>query len=95
MGDTLPKVALEISQSNSSFKLWGKEQVIVAISRAQKAKDTIIVRNKIEAINTLVALLKTRTQWTNYMDSVLSLVSINGDSNNVSIPTFDHTSYPY
>ena len=24
MGDTLPKVALEISQNNSSFKLWGK-----------------------------------------------------------------------
>ena len=29
------------------------------------------------------------------MDSVLSLVSINGDGNNASISIFDHTSYPY
>ena len=29
------------------------------------------------------------------MDNFLSLVSINGDSNNVSISIFDCTSYPY
>ena len=95
MGDTVPTFALEISHTNNSFKLWGKEQVIVALSQTKEAKDTIFVENKSETINALVSLLKTMTQWTDYMDSVLSLVSINGDSNNVSISIFDHTTYPY
>ena len=77
MGDTLPSVAFKISQTNSNFKLWGKEQVIVALSQIKEAKDTILAGNKTETINALVALLKTRTQWTDYMESVLSLVSIN------------------
>ena len=62
MGDTLPKVASAISQTNSSFELWGKEQVIVALSQTKEAKDTILIENKTETINALVTLLKTRTQ---------------------------------
>ena len=55
MGDILPSVALEISQTNSSFKLWGKEQVIVALSRTKEAKDTILVGNETDTISALVA----------------------------------------
>ena len=46
MGDTLPKVALEISQTHSSFKLWGKEQVIVALSQQRKLKILSLLKTK-------------------------------------------------
>ena len=41
MGNTLKKVATEISDGNESFKLWDKTQVIVAYSRIKVGKHHI------------------------------------------------------
>ena len=61
MNGTLHKVAMEISDIDNSFKLWGKEQVIVALSRTKLGKITIFVGDKRGTINALVFLVKTRT----------------------------------
>ena len=71
MGDTLHKVVMEILDTDNSYKLWEKEQVIVALSRTKEGKSTIFVRNRRGTINALFSLIKTRTQWTDYMDEVL------------------------
>ena len=88
MGDTLHKITMEISDIDNSYKLCGKEQVMVALSWTKEGKSTIFVGDKRGTINALVSLIKTRTQWTDYMDEVLSLVSINGKRNGGLISTF-------
>ena len=95
MGDTLNKVAMEISDVEHDYKIWEKEQVIVATSRTKLGKDTIFVGDKTGTINALVSILKHRTQWTDYMDRVLSLVSINGDTNDQNRSIFDYDTYPF
>jgi hypothetical protein len=77
MGDTLPKVATEISQSNSNFKMWDKGQMIVILSRTKFAKDTIFVGDKDDTLKALKRILIQKTQWTEYMEQVLDLVTIN------------------
>ena len=38
MGDTINKVAMEISDVQHDFKIWGKEHVIVALGRTNLGK---------------------------------------------------------
>ena len=80
MGDTLIKVAIEISDMGV-YKLWDKAQVIVALSRTRIGKNTIFVGNKENTVNALVTLIQQRNQWTDYMEKVLELVTINMTEN--------------
>ena len=76
MGDTLIKVAIEISNTDEIFKLWDKAQVIVACSRTKIGKNTIFVGDKKSTIDLLVTLIQQKNHWTDYMEKVLELVSI-------------------
>ena len=69
MGDTLPKIATQISNRHSHLKLWDKAQVIVLMSRTKK--DIIFVGDKEVTIKSLTILLKTLSQWTDYMKKFL------------------------
>ena len=40
-------------------------------------------------------ILKHRTQWTDYTDRVVSLVSINGDINDINRSICDYETYPF
>ena len=80
MGDTLQTMATEVSLSNGNFKMWDKGQMIVILSRTKKAKDTIFVGDKNDTIAALKALLTQKTQWTDYMEEVLALTTINADT---------------
>ena len=82
MGDTLIKVAMQISDTDESFKIWDKAQVIVACSRTRIGENTIFVGDKTSTINTLTSLIQQRNQWTDYMEMVLNLVTINGTTEN-------------
>ena len=77
MGDTLPKIATQISNRHSHFKLWDKAQVIVLMSRTRHVKDIIFVGDKEITIKSLTILLKTSSQWTNYMEKILSMTCVN------------------
>ena len=63
MGDTLKKVAMEISDQNDSFKLWDEAQVIVGCSRTKTGKDTIFVGDKRSTINVLVSLIPSELRF--------------------------------
>ena len=62
------------------------------------AKDTIFVGDKNDAIAALKALLTQKTQWTDYMEEVLSLTTINSDASvgpNQIRRVFTPSSFPY
>ena len=55
-------MAIEISQSNTNFKMWDKGQMIVILSRTKRAKDTIFVGDKNDNLNVLRTLLTRKTE---------------------------------
>ena len=82
MGDTLSRVAIEISRNDSSFRLWDCAQAIVTLSRTKLGKNLIFVGSKNETINALVELIQMKSQWTDYMEEVLSLITIRNENIN-------------
>ena len=95
-GDTLHKIATEVSHLNKNFKLWDKGQVVVLLSRTRKASDVIFVGNKSETIRCLVTLIQKKTHWSDYMEKVISLVSVG--NNAVESRTrniFSYETYPF
>jgi hypothetical protein len=55
------RCAIEMSKSCSP---WGKHQIVVMLSCAHTARDTIIVGNKEFALNRIRDLITVGTQWT-------------------------------
>ena len=87
MGDTLPYMATTISNNDPNFNLWDKGQLIVILSRTKVAKNSIFVGPKTETLNAFRQLLTTRTQWTDYIEEVLELITLNSESNDSDIPS--------
>ena len=79
MGDTLQFMATQISTQDCNFSLWDKEQLVVLLSRTKKAENSIFIGQKNETLNALTQLLLLKTQWSNYIDEVLNLVTVNND----------------
>ena len=80
MGDALPSFATEVSFTNSNFSMWDKGQMIVIISRTKSGKDTIFVGNKDDTLKALKSLPTRKTQWTDYMEDVLDIITVNSNS---------------
>ena len=95
MGDTLHKVATEISSENGNYKLWDKAQVIVLLSRTKSGKDLIFVGNQNDTIQALCTLIQISSQWTEYMEAVLSMIGINTIDCIPSMKYFDYSKYPF
>ena len=82
MGDTLSKMAAEVSVNDPNFRWWEKSQLVVLLSRTKFAKDTIFVENKQDTIEGLKNLLLQITQWSDHMDHVLSVVTVDQSNDN-------------
>ena len=74
MGDTLNKIATEISDETNEFRLWEKYQAIVLLSRKKLGSNIIFVGNKNNTNNALSSLIKTTNQWMNYTEKVIEMV---------------------
>ena len=95
-GETLPKMATEISMSNSDFSIWDKGQLMVILTRTRKAEDTIFVGNKQETLSALKNILLSKTQWTNFSEHVLSIITINHNRNSLSpIRVMSQNDFPF
>ena len=77
MGETLNRVAMQVNLNTRDFKLWDKAQVIVALSRTKLGKNIIFVGDKSATLKGLTDLIKRTSQWTDYMEEILDLVTIN------------------
>ena len=75
-GDTLHRVATEVSYGNSLYKLWGKGQVVVLLSSTRLAIELIFVGDKRERIECLVSLIQVKTKFMDYMEKVMLLMSL-------------------
>ena len=56
--------------------MWDKGQMILILSRTKFAKDTIFVGDKNDTLTALKNLLTRKTQWTDYMEEVLQLITV-------------------
>jgi predicted GIY-YIG superfamily endonuclease len=82
-GETLSSMATEVSLNDPLFRLWDKGQLVVILSRTKQAKNTIFVGNKPDTIDALKSILTKKTQWCDYIEHVLELVTVNSSSNNI------------
>ena len=80
-GNTIEgRCAIEMSKSCSP---WGKEQVVVMLSRTHRAKDTIIVGDREFAVGKMWDLITVGTEWSRYVEDLLNRVSIGGSQSMV------------
>ena len=73
--DTLHIKATEVSYGNSLYKLWDCGQVVVILSRTNLERDVTFVGDKKETIKCLVALVQVKTQYMDYMEKLIRLMS--------------------
>ena len=92
IGDTLNKVAIQLTCT--MFELWDKAQIIVAVTRIKLGKNIIFVGDKNETIDSIIKLVQTQSQWTDFMENILSLVTIN-DYNINEILSLNLTNFPF
>ena len=100
IGDTLSSVATSISIHNPSYKLQNKGQLMVIISRTPIYFDTIFVGDKEDTLDALVYLLKYCTQWIDYMEALLCIVTINDNDSDFheernNNPVMDQSTFPF
>lgn len=96
MGDTLCTVATEISSDDGNYKLWDKAQVIVLLSRTKTGKNLIFVGNKQSTIKALTMLIQMKNQWSDYMDEVIDIITLNKQDNPKNdLAVFQYQHYPF
>ena len=93
LGDTVHKVATEISNTNNGSTWWDKAQVVVATSRTKIGKNTIFVGDRETTINALTNLVQQKNQFSEYQADVLALVST--DDNIENSPNVLNTTQNY
>ena len=62
MGDTLHKVAIEISDNDPHYKLWDKAEVVVMLSRTRIGCNIIFVGNQKKIIDAIKSIITIRNQ---------------------------------
>lgn len=77
MGQDLQYVVTKVTNTleDSDYNLWDKEQVVVLLSRTNFAKNIIFVGDRIATSKALSALLKKRSQYTEYTNLMLTTLS--------------------
>ena len=94
-GDTIVLgIALEMTQEGTCP--WEKEQIVVATSRTPTSSKMIIVGQMHWVVNKLWELVTTTNQWTQMMENVLEMLTINSTGNPEMTYTLDYpTHYPF
>ena len=97
MGDTLTYMATSISNTDQNLNIWDKGQLVVLLSRTKYAKNSIFVGPKQETLAAFRHMMTLKSQWSEYIEDVLELVTINSDNNigNYVPRTLSPTSYPF
>ena len=66
----------EIPHNIGKFKMWDKGKMIVILIRTKHARDTIFVGDKNNKISALSTILTRKTQWTDYMEEIIPIITI-------------------
>jgi hypothetical protein len=63
-----------VSRTDSQYRLWEKQQVVVLLSRTFPARDLIFVVDKVDTIDALASLIQTRSKYTKYISHLLQML---------------------
>jgi hypothetical protein len=74
-GSTLQKLALQVFNKDTHYRLWEKGQLVVLLSRTKRGEHTIFVRDKEETLDMLCKALGFRLQFMEYMEHILDTLS--------------------
>ena len=95
-GLTINKIASELNMFSSDYNFWDVAQLLVLLSRTRKAENIFFVGNKQTTIKSIISLLQTSSQWTDYMENVIQLLEstaenemVTTNENERNIPAFD------
>ena len=90
-------MATEISSADLDFHIWDKGQLIFILTRNKFAKDTIFVGIKQGTLDALKTILLSRTQWTDYIEHVLNVITVSEDTTTErkDISIMSHNDYPF
>jgi predicted GIY-YIG superfamily endonuclease len=75
IGLTIGKLATELSSKRKGYNLWERGQLVVLMSRTRRLSDIIFVGDKAENLECLRNAMKLRSQFDDYMEQILSVVS--------------------
>jgi predicted GIY-YIG superfamily endonuclease len=75
IGLTIGKLATELSFQRKGYNLWERGQLVVLMSRTRRLSDIIFVGDKTENLECLRQAMNLRSQFDDYMEQILSVVS--------------------
>ena len=91
-GETIPAgIAVEISSTDTCP--WEKGQIVVCFSRTKTSAAMIIVGDVRFVTQKLWELITTANQWTQMMENILDMVTINSDGNHAAPHTLHYAQY--
>ena len=97
MGDTLSHMTTEISSTDFNFSLWDKGQLVILLSRTKFVANSIFVGNRNDTLNAFRLLIIKKSQWTDYIEEVLDLITIDNNRNpeRNTTRTMSPSSFPF
>jgi predicted GIY-YIG superfamily endonuclease len=96
LGCDFEKLATSVSTTDSRYRLWEKEQVVVLLSRTFLGRNLIFVGDKGDTIEALVALITKRSQYSDYITHLLGvLCGRNASGNALAAPVIRNHLMPF
>lgn len=87
---------IAIECTSTANTLWEQPQAVVFFSRTKKFSDVTIVGNREFVKDHIWKIITTPTQWTNHLERILNMVTLNRDPDAMQQPLmYDAPSYPF
>ena len=75
MGSDLGHLVTKLSLTDPLYRLWEKEQIVVMLSRTERARDIIFVGHPRETIDAILQVIQIRSQYSEYMNHVIDVLT--------------------
>jgi predicted GIY-YIG superfamily endonuclease len=97
MGSGLGHLVTKLSRTDPLYRLWEKEQIVVLLSRTERARDIIFVGDRQETVDAILQVIQIRSQYSEYMDHIVRVLSDVGDSRNRirEVPALNQSLHPF
>jgi predicted GIY-YIG superfamily endonuclease len=97
MGSGLGHLVTKLSTTDSLYRLWQKEQIVVLLSRTERARDIIFVGDPQETVDAILQVIQVRSQYSEYMSHIIDVLSDDGNTQNRirEVPALDQSLDPF
>ena len=84
LGDTFPKIVTKISSTDSDYKLWEKEQLLVLLSRVSKLEEITFIGEKADIEATLCTIIQKQNCWSEFIENFLTRLTPSSNPNSTA-----------